>query len=117
MQCTKVSVSRDQLLDPLSREWERIPGESIKMDATPLANQPSEYIKASRDEKQIGKVRNLMVQAAHNGSDVFFRLSWEDPTQNSEITDNNLFPDDIGCVICVLYARYYLSSFCANIDL
>jgi DMSO reductase family type II enzyme heme b subunit len=99
MQCKRVSLTPAQLLDPLSGEWDRIPGEPLKMDATPLANQPSEYIKASRDEKQIGKVRNLMVQAAHNGSEIFFRLSWEDPSQDIEITDNNTFPDGCGILM------------------
>ncbi len=69
MQSKKVTATRDQLLDPLAADWATIPGEPLKMDATPLANQPSEYIKASRDEKEIGKVRSLMVQAAHNGTD------------------------------------------------
>ncbi len=99
MQCKRVSVTREQLLDPVSGEWERIPGEPLKMAATPLANQPSEYIKASRDEKLIGKVRNLMVQAVHNGTDIFFRLSWEDAVQNTEITDNNVFPDGCGILM------------------
>lgn len=99
MQCMKVSVARERLLDPLAAEWGSIAGESLKMDATPLANQPSEYIKASRDERQIGKVRSLLVQAAHNGADVFFRLSWEDPNQNTEITDNNVFPDGCGILM------------------
>ena len=99
MQCKRVSVTHEQLLDPVSGEWERIPGEPLKMAATPLANQPSEYIKASRDEKQIGKVRNLMVQAVHNGTDIFFRLSWEDASQNTEITDNNIFPDGCGILM------------------
>src|SRR5574341_2621450 len=96
MQCKKVTVTRERLLDPLATEWSSIAGEALKLDATPLANQPSEYIKASRDEKQIGKVRNLMVQAAHNGSDVFFRLTWEDANQNIEVTDTNIFPDGCG---------------------
>ncbi len=99
MQSKKVTASRDQLLDPLSPEWNSIPGESLTMDATPLANQPSEYIKASRDQRQIGKVRNLMVQTAHNGTDVFFRLSWEDASKNIEITDNNMFPDGCGILM------------------
>jgi len=99
MQCTKVSVARDRLLDPVASEWNGIPGEALKMTATPLANQPSEYIKASRDEKQIGKVRNLMVQAVHNGTDIFFRLSWEDANKNVAITDNNEFPDGCGILM------------------
>lgn len=99
MECKKVTLSRAQLFDPLSAEWDRIAGEPLKMAATPLANQPSEYIKASRDEKKIGKVHNLMVQAAHNGTDIFFRLSWEDDSQNTEITDNNMFPDGCGILM------------------
>jgi DMSO reductase family type II enzyme heme b subunit len=101
MHCKKVTTARDQLLDPSAAEWANIPGETLKLDATPLANQPSEYIKASRDEKQIGKVRSLTVQPAHNGTDVFFRLSWEDSSKNTEITDTNVFPDGCGILIPV----------------
>ncbi|HVN84699.1 MAG TPA: ethylbenzene dehydrogenase-related protein [Candidatus Binatia bacterium] len=99
MQCKKLTASRDRMLDPAASEWNSVPGESLKMDATPLANQPSEYIKASRNEKQIGKVKNLMVQVAHNGTDVFFRLTWEDENKNVEITDNNMFPDGCGILM------------------
>ena len=99
MQCPKVTAPRERLLDPLAAEWSSIPGEPLKMAATPLANQPSEYIKASRDEAQIGKVRSLMVQAAHNGSDIFFRLTWEDASKDIKITDNNVFPDACGILM------------------
>ena len=99
MQCKKVTASREQLLDPVAAAWSTIPGEPLTMAATPLANQPSEYIKASRDEKQIGKVRNLLVQSAHNGTDIFFRLTWEDASQNTEVTDNNMFPDGCGILM------------------
>jgi len=99
MQCKKLSAPRDRMLDPSAAEWASVSVESFKLDATPLANQPSEYIKASRDEHQIGKVRSLQVQTAHNGSDIFFRLSWEDANQNSEITDTNTFPDGCGVLL------------------
>lgn len=99
MQCKKVTASREKLLDPAATEWSSIPGESLTMAATPLANQPSEYIKASRDERQIGKVKSLMVQSAHNGSEIFFRLTWEDPEADTKITDNNIFPDGCGILM------------------
>jgi len=99
MQCQKVSLASERLLDPAAGEWSGIASEALKMDATPLANQPSEYIKASRDEKKIGKVRNLVVQAAHNGSQIFFRLSWEDDSQNNAITDNDTFADGCGILM------------------
>lgn len=99
MDCKKTSVGRDQLLDPLASAWGTIPSEELKMVATPLANQPSEYIKASRDEKQIGKVRTLTVQTANNGTDIFFRLSWPDATKDVEFKDNNSFPDGCGIIM------------------
>lgn len=99
MECMKVTASRDRLIDPAAAEWQSVPGESLKLDATPLANQPSEYIKASRDERQIGKVRGLLVQSAHNGTDIFFRLTWEDPQRDVAITDTNVFPDGCGILM------------------
>ena len=99
MQCKKVTATREQLLDPLAPAWTGIPGEALTMDATPLANQPSEYIKASRDARQIGKVKHLMVQSVHNGTAIFFRLTWEDASQNTEITDTFQFPDGCGILM------------------
>lgn len=99
MQAKKVSTSRERLLDPLAAEWEAIPGEAIKLAPTPLANQPSEYIKASRDETKIGRVRNLLVQAASDGKEVYFRLSWEDEDKDVELTDNDIFPDGAGILM------------------
>ncbi len=99
MECKKVTFSRDRLLDTAAAEWGGIAGESLKLDATPLANQPSEYIKASRDERKIGKVRNLTVQTAHNGSDIFFRLSWEDESKDTAIVETDIFPDACGILM------------------
>jgi len=100
MQCTKVSAAADQLLDPAAAQWASVPAEELTMAATPLANQPSEYIKASRDEKAIGKCRSLKVQSVHNGTEVFFRLSWGDESENDkEVTDTNMFPDGCGVLM------------------
>ena len=99
MECVRVTASRDHLLDPAAAAWNGILAETLKLDATPLANQPSEYIKASRDEKKIGKVRSLTVQAAHNGTDVFFRMTWPDETQDAAITDINVFADGCGLLV------------------
>ena len=99
MQCTKVEASLEQLLDPLGGAWQGVAGETIALDATPLANQPSEYIKASRDARQIGKVKSLLVQAVHNGQEIFFRLSWADAAQNRTITDTTVFVDACGVLL------------------
>lgn len=100
MLCKRVTASREQLQDPRAQAWRgSIPGELIALDATPLANQPSEYIKASRNEREIGKVRSLQVQAAHNGADIFFHLTWEDSNKDDAITDNDKFPDACGILM------------------
>jgi DMSO reductase family type II enzyme heme b subunit len=99
MKCTKIDAARDRLLDPAAPEWTRVPSETLKLDATPLANQPSEYVKASRDERTIGKVRSLSVQAAHDGREIFFRLSWEDSTRNARVADATEFSDACGILM------------------
>jgi len=99
MQCKKVSAPADQLLDPTGTAWSAVPSETLSLDATPLANQPSGYIKASRNEREIGKVRSLNVQSAHNGQEIFVRLSWGDPSENTTITDTNMFPDGCGVLM------------------
>lgn len=99
MECKKMSVTSEQLLDPAAVGWTNIAGEALTMDATPLANQPSEYIKASRDERKIGKVRNLLVQTVHNGKEIFFRLSWEDASKDSEVSDITTFLDGCGVLM------------------
>jgi len=100
MQCTKLIAAAEELLDPAAPAWAGVPAEQLAMAATPLANQPSEYIKASRDEKLIGKCHSLSVQAAHNGKDMFFRLSWGDDSQNAdEAVDTNMFPDGCGILL------------------
>jgi len=86
-------------MDPASAAWGAVGAETLALDATPLANQPSGYIKASRNEREIGKVRTLAVQAAHNGREIFFRLSWPDESHNTAITDNNVFPDGCGILM------------------
>jgi len=44
-------------------------------------------------------VRELAVQAAHNGREIFLRLSWQDDTKNTEIKDNDIFPDACGILL------------------
>lgn len=99
MHCKRTSASLDQMLDPVGVAWSAIAGEALPMAATPLANQPSDYIRASRDERQIGRVKNLLVQSAHNGTDIFFRLTWEDADRDIDVSDNDRFPDGCGILM------------------
>jgi len=91
----KVSASREELLNCRSQVWAGMRGQRLEMGATPLANQPSPYIKATFDESKIGAIKEIWVQGAHNGKEVFFRFEWKSETPNYEIGDIGTFPDGV----------------------
>ena len=91
----KTSASKGELLKLDSPEWKNAKEYVIEMAATPLANQPSPYIKATRDEKEIGKVQKVALKALHNGKEVFFHLKWKSESNNLSIGDLDTFPDAV----------------------
>jgi complex iron-sulfur molybdoenzyme family reductase subunit gamma len=91
----KVSASREELLNCKSQVWAGMRGQRIEMGATPLANQPSPYIKATFDENKIGAVKEIQIKGVHNGKEVFFCFQWKSQTPNYEIGDIGTFPDGI----------------------
>jgi len=97
----KVAASGEELLKLDSPAWAGATEYIIAMATTPLANQPSPYIKATRDEKEIGKVKEARVKALHNGKEVFFRISWESEARNLEIGDLDVFPDAVALLFPV----------------
>ena len=92
----KVSASREEILNCGSQVWAGVRGQTVEMGATPLANQPSPYIKATFDENKIGAVKEIQVKGVHNGKEVFFCLEWKSEAPNYEIGDIGTFPDGIG---------------------
>lgn len=95
----KVAASRQDLLNPNASFWAATPGLRIDMAATPLANQPSPYIKATYDETKIGAVKEIMVRALHNGKEIFFHFEWKSPAPNYEIGDVGTFPDGVAVLL------------------
>ncbi len=95
----KLSASRKEMLDPGAAPWARLNSLRIETTATPLANQPSPYIKATFDEKTIGAVKELQVKAGHNGQDIFFRFEWTSETANYAIGDVGTFPDGVSLLL------------------
>ena len=73
----KVSASREELLNCGSQVWAGMAAQRIEMGATPLANQPSPYIKATFDENKIGAVKEIQLKGVHNGKEVFFCVEWK----------------------------------------
>ena len=53
----------------------------------------------TQDPETIGAGRILIEGGLDYGTDIFFRLSWEDASQNTEITDTLQFPDGCGVLM------------------
>jgi len=97
----KVSASRDELLKLDSSMWAAATEYKIEMATTPLANQPSPYIKATRDEKDLGMVKESRIKALHNGKEVFFHIKWKSEEKNQKIGDLDTFPDAVALLFPV----------------
>lgn len=93
MKAVKLQLASSTLLNPSAAQWQKVPAEDIQLAGTPLHLQPSRYIRTVWAGKQVGAVRIVKVQAAHNGKDIFFRLSWRDDTKNDSFGDGSVFPD------------------------
>ncbi len=81
------------MLDPAASEWRSVPLQPLALQATPLIAQPSAYVQASWRDRPHGLIDSVNVQAAHDGSEVFFRLSWRDGTRDDAISDTDRFTD------------------------
>jgi len=93
----KVSNTSKDLLNAMGRFGE--PKVAVEMTGTPLANQPSPYIKATYDEKKIGAVKEVRVSAVHNGTDIFIYAEWDSPEPNLEIGEIGTFPDGFAVLL------------------
>ena len=93
MKAVKLQLASATLLNPKATQWKKVPVEDIQMSGTPLHLQPSRYVRTVWAGKQVGAVRMVKAQAAHNGKDLFFRLSWRDDTMNDSFGDGSVFPD------------------------
>lgn len=91
----KTNAPSEELLKLDSPEWSAAEKYELDMATTPLANQPSPYIKATRDEKELGKIKRTTLSALHNGKEIFFYISWHNEDKNTEIGDMDTFPDGV----------------------
>jgi len=93
MQVKRIDAKSAELLDPGSATWRRARTARVVLSPTPLAIQPTDYVRASWQGRPYGKVTSMRVGALHNGRDIFFRLAWEDGAADSKIADINEFVD------------------------
>jgi complex iron-sulfur molybdoenzyme family reductase subunit gamma len=95
----RVSASAEALLDPRGDAWRGLGTERIQLIATPLTLQPSEYVRTKWNALKHGETKEIRVAAAHNAQALFFRLEWDDATEDSRPDDMADFPDQAGVML------------------
>jgi DMSO reductase family type II enzyme heme b subunit len=95
----RVSAPSDTLLDPEAAEWSGVRTEPIQLLATPLLLQPSEYVQTKWGALKHGETKEIRVAAAHNRDAIFFRMEWDDATDDSRPDDMADFPDQVGVML------------------
>lgn len=86
-------IRADALLDPDAAVWGSAAVERLKLEGTPLGLQPTGAIRNAWMGKTIGAVSGVEVAAVHDGSQLAFRLTWSDPSENRAVDDTTDFPD------------------------
>lgn len=95
----KSTLSKKELLDCKNSFWSQGTKTVIEMATTPLANQPSPYIKATYDENAIGLVKQIQVMSRHTADEIFFYFEWNSETPNYEIGNIGTFPDAVAILL------------------
>lgn len=89
----RIAAGASRLMDPGAREWVSAPEEVLGLSPTPILSQPSLYVQTKWKDGGYGGTPSVRVRAAHDGSTVFFRLSWDDDTKDDAIDDSDRFAD------------------------
>ncbi len=89
----RVEAADSALIDPAGTEWRSAEVTRLSLDPTPLISQPSVYVQAKWETTDYGTLGALSVQALHNDNGIFFRLQWDDATENGDIRDTDQFTD------------------------
>jgi len=89
----RVEAADSALSDPAGSEWRGGPEARLSLEPTPLISQPSVYVQAKWETIDYGAIGAVSVQALHNDATIFFRLQWDDATENDDIRDTDQFTD------------------------
>ncbi len=79
------------LSDPGASAWAQAAVEHVALSSAPLADQPSRYARSSWADRRYGLVRDLRIQAAHDGESFYLRLEWSSPTREARDAQENPF--------------------------
>lgn len=99
MKMVQIWTTNESLQDPDGALWNGIEKQRVYLLASPLISQPSEYVQNKWANLKWGATPEVRVSAAHNGKSVFFRLEWDDATEDSHPTDTADFPDQCGVML------------------
>jgi DMSO reductase family type II enzyme heme b subunit len=91
----KIAATKEELLNPNAGTWQEAETVQLSLQPTPVAMQPSEYIRSTVKQEAVGAVKQLEVRALHNDSEVFFRLEWPDPRRDADVSEPQLFADGV----------------------
>lgn len=86
-------VSLESMLDLQGALWRQAASSALQMSGTPVGMQPTEAVRNSWQNRSVGAIKRVNVQAVHNGSQIAFRLGWNDAELNLDHGDNSRFPD------------------------
>ncbi|MBR9909965.1 MAG: hypothetical protein GYB33_06370 [Gammaproteobacteria bacterium] len=75
MKSKKVSTV-EEYSDPMASGWSQVETEVVKMMPTPMAMQPTSYIRNSRKDIPHGQVAELRAKSVHDGETLAMHLSW-----------------------------------------
>ena len=89
----RVKAKSGDLLDPASQTWKQASASTVVLSPTPLEVQPSEYVRVSWNGRPYGTAASMRVSSLHNGDQIFFRLVWQDDSQDVKVADINQFVD------------------------
>jgi DMSO reductase family type II enzyme heme b subunit len=99
VRAVRVAATDEALLDPDGSGWRGVETARIDLDPTPIVLQPSEYVQNKWKPLGHGELPEVRVSAAHNGTAIFFRLEWEDETDDGRPGDMANFPDQAGVML------------------
>ena len=88
-----VKAKKAELLDPGGAAWKQAAASTVVLSPTPLEMQPTDYVRVSWTSRPYGKASSMQVSSLHNGDQIFFRLVWQDDSQDVKIADINQFVD------------------------
>lgn len=76
MKSHRVANIKDYL-SPAAQGWGKLAGEDVGLIPTPLAMQPTEYIRKSWEGKSYGETKSIRVSSVHDGHTWALRATWQ----------------------------------------